>query len=75
MMKGWSPCVLYDRLSGIRMAHPSAAMKTNMFRHILHTLRKMVASNPICSNKSCSFVTMSGITQANIPLPTTGGAC
>lgn len=62
-------------LTGIRMAHPTMERIRNIFRHILMKRRNIAASNPTFSITACSFVLMTGVTHANRPLPTGGGAC
>jgi len=63
------------KLIGIKIPHPSTLMARNMLRHILRILRKTVASSPMRSTKSCSFVFRTGATHASIPFPIGGGAC
>jgi hypothetical protein len=68
----WTP---FPRLIGIKTAQPKTMSTKNMFRHILRTLRKTVASSPIKPTSSCSFVFRTGPIHANIPFPIGGGAC
>jgi hypothetical protein len=65
----------WDKLSGIKIPHPSTVIARNILRHILKIRRKTVASSPMRSTKSCSFVFRTGATHASIPFPIGGGAC
>ena len=65
----------FAKLIGINMPQPKIISTKNMFRHILKTRRKTVASSPIRIARSCSFVFHTGPTHANTPFPIGGGAC
>ena len=67
--------VPFARFIGISIPHPSTVITRKIFRHIIRILRKTTASSPIKPIKSCSFVLIIGVTQANIPFPIGGGAC
>lgn len=69
---GLALCVI---LTGIMTRHPIMLKKMKMLRHILTNRRKIAASRPTVSTSWASRVLITGLSQANRPFPTGGGAC
>lgn len=69
------PLFLMVTFTGIMTSNPMRPRVTKMFRSILVNRKKMIASSPILSTSTFSFVLKTGPIHEKRPLPIGGGAC